>query len=176
MTDIDRLRQLHRRTFILVCSNFIMFLLLFMALGFVAWQSATLISELQRDLAKAEQAVVQLRQKIEHTNVDALMDKVIASAGESIVSSIRTEISQTDFGASFTHLGEKVENSHAKLERISQDLEEANDKLQKLDTAQLAQLASYYVLIGLGEAFTDAAEAKRPSSMPGVPNKSSVAQ
>lgn len=147
-----------------------------MALGFVAWQSAKLISELKRDLAEAEQAVGQLRQRIEHTNVDALMDKVMAGARESIETSINTKISQSDFGASFTHLSRKVENSRAELEQISQSVQEVNDKLQKLDTAQLAQLASYYVLIGLGEAFTDAAEAKRPSSITGKADKSSGAQ
>lgn len=176
MIDIEQLSQQHHRTFVLVCSNFIMFLVLFFALGIVAWYSATLVSKLKGDLEKTEQAVVQLQQKIQNMNVDVLMDKVMARARENMGTSIKTAISQSDFNASLNDLGEKIENSRVNLERISQAVQRTNDALQKMDTEQLAQLVSYNMLKGLGEAFTNAAEARRPSSLAIEPEKSSVSQ
>lgn len=176
MTDIEQLSQQHHRTFILICSNFIMFLVLFFALGFVAWQSATLMSKLKEDLERAEQAVAQLQQRIQHLNVEDLMDKVVASAGESIRTSLKTAISESNFTASLSTFSERIEGSQAKLERIGQSLQEANAKLQKINTDELAKLVSYHMLARLGEGFTTAAETRKPASATIDPDESAAAQ
>lgn len=164
MTDIEQLSQQHRRTFILICANFIMFVVLFFALGFVAWKSATLISKINEDLDRAEQAVAQLQLRIQDLSVENLMDKVVSSAGDSIRSSLKTAINESNFNVSLSTLSTRIEGSQAKLERIGQSLQEANDKLHKIDTEELAQLVAYHILARLGEGFTSAAEARKPLS------------
>ena len=162
MTDIEQLSQQHRRTFILICSNFIMFLVLFFALGLVVWKSATLVSKINEDLARAERAVAELQQRIQYLNFETLMEKVVSSAGESIRSSLKTAINESNFSASLNTLSNRIEGSQAKLEQVGQSLQEANTKLQKINADELAQLISYHMLARLGEGFNSAAEARKP--------------
>jgi len=162
MTEIEKLTQQNQRTFILVCSNFAILLVLFFGFGYVIWQSASLISKVKEDLVRAEQAVVQLQQKIEHMDMDTLIDRVVVSTKESVGDSIKTSISESEFGGSLNNLAERVENAQTKLEDTSESLKAANDKLQKIDTEQLARLVSYYMLQGLADGFASAAEANKP--------------
>lgn len=167
MTENEYLRQQNQRTLILVSINFVMFLILFSGLGYVAWKSSTLITKLETDLAKAEQAVVRFQGKLEHLDIDTLMAKVMQGAKENLGESVKTALNQSDFGGSLSNLSEKVENAQGKLERISTAVQEANDNLRNIDTEQLAQLVSYNMLKGLGEGFTNAAESRKPASFKG---------
>ena len=54
MAEIEQLTRQNQRTFILVCSNFVMLLILFFGFGYVVWQSISLISKVKEDLARAE--------------------------------------------------------------------------------------------------------------------------
>ena len=176
MAEIEQLQQQNHRTFILVGLNFIMFLILFSGLGYVSWQSSMLISKLETDLEKIERAVVQFQEKIQHMDLDALMGKVMESAKDNMGDSIRTALTQSDFGGSLSNLAEKVEDAQNKLERVSEAVQEANDKLQKIDTEQLAQLVSYSILKGLGDGFTNAAESNKPMFKVDENDKSSATQ
>ena len=162
MTEIEILRLQNRRTFVLVCSNFAMLLVLFFGFGYVLWQSSTLISKVKEDLVRAEQAVVQLQQTIQQADIDIVMDKVMASAKESLGESVKSAVSESELGGSLGNLAEKVENAQANLENSSESLKAANEKLQNMDTEHLAKLVSYYMLQGLADGFASAAEANKP--------------
>ena len=176
MTEIDQLQQQNHRTFVLVVINFVMFLVLFFGLGYVAWRSSTLISKLETDLEKVERAVVQFQNRIQDMDFDALMSKVIGSTKENIANSMKTALKESEFSTSVGKLAQKVENAQDKLERIGEAVGEANDKLRKIDTEQLAQAVSYHMLKGLGDGFTNAAEARKPLSDVQEKDKSSVTQ
>ncbi len=149
--------------FVLVCLNFTMLFMMFCVVGYVAWRSAVLITSLEEKLSKAEQAVAGLQDRIQDTNVDALMDKAMASATEKMQESIKTTIRQSDFTGSLGELSEKVEATREKLERTGEAMREINIKLHNLDGEQLAQAVSYNMLKGLGEGFNQAAESRKPA-------------
>lgn len=163
MTEMEKLQQQNQRTFLLIILNFIMFLILFFGLGYVAWQSSTLISRMEGNLEKVEQAVVQFRDRLQHMDVDTLTGKVVESTKQNMGDSIRTALNESDFSGSLSDLSQKVENAQASLEHISKTVQEANEKLQKIDTEQLAQLVSYNMLKGLGDGLSNAAEARKPT-------------
>ena len=79
MTDIDRITRKANRTFILVCANFAMLAVLFLGLGFVVFQAATLVTGLKQDLARAEQQVAELKDRIQSVDSEAAMEKMIAA-------------------------------------------------------------------------------------------------
>jgi hypothetical protein len=95
-------------------------------------------------------------------SMDTLMDRVVASARESIGESIKTSISESEIGGSLNDLAGKVEDAQTKLEDTGESLKAVNEKLQEIDTEKLAQLVSYYMLQGLAEGFASAAEANKP--------------
>ena len=163
MAEIEQLQQQNHRTFLLVCLNFFMFLILFVGLGYVAWQSSTLISKLEKDLERVEQAVGQFQSRIQQIDVDTMMPKMMESAKENIEDSIKSAINQSDFFGSLGSLTAKVDAAQDRLKQIGEVVREANEKLQKIETEQLAQAVSYNILKGLGDGFTKAAESKKPS-------------
>ena len=64
--------------------------------GYVVWQSISLISKVKEDLARAEQAVTQLQEKVRTMNMDDLLNRVMVSAKESMGESIKTAISESE--------------------------------------------------------------------------------
>ena len=162
MNEIEQLQQQNHRTFILVGLNFIMFLILFLGLGYVAWQSSALISKLEDDLNKVEQAVEQFQARIQQVDFDTAVDKVLANARDSMGDSVRAALNQSEFGNALTNLAERVDQAQDRLEHLGDAMKEVNRKLQEIETEQLAQLVSYNILKGLGDGFTQAAEAKKP--------------
>ena len=162
MTEIEQLQKQNHRTFILVGLNFIMFLILFFGLGYVAWQSSALISKLEGDLNKVEQAVGQFQARIQQVDFDTVVNKVLANARDDMGDSVRAALTQSEFGNALTNLAERVDQAHDRLEHIGDAMKEVNRKLQEIETEQLAQLVSYNILKGLGDGFTQAAESKKP--------------
>ena len=162
MTEIEQLQQQNHRTFILVGLNFIMFLILFLGLGYVAWQSSILISKLEGNLNKVEQAVERFQARIQQVDFDTVMDKALTNARDNMGDSVRAALSQSEFGNALTNLGERVDQANDRLEQIGDAVKNANKKLQEIETEQLAQLVSYNILKGLGDGFTQAAESRKP--------------
>lgn len=173
MAEIEQLTRQNQRTFILVCSNFVMLLILFFGFGYVVWQSISLISKVKEDLARAEQAVTQLQEKVQTMNMDDLLNRVMVSAKESMGESIKTAISESEFSGSLGTLAGRVDNVQAKLASISESLKSLNDKLQWLNAERLARQVSYNMLLGLGQGLTSAAEANKPKPAPDIEKKSS---
>lgn len=157
MSVTDPLEKKASRTFILVCLNFTMLFVLFCGLGFVVWQSVTLISGLKQDLVQAEQAVAELRQQVREVDPQVVMDK----AAQSAVEAIRNEFAEAVPGAeALEALAEVPERLAATEEAIVA----IGEQLQGLDSDDLAQRVSYHMLKGLGDGFTEAAEARNPDS------------
>ncbi|MFC1665799.1 hypothetical protein ACFL17_09280 [Pseudomonadota bacterium] len=165
MQEIEQLQQQNRSTLILVGLNFVMFLILFFGLGYLIWQSSTLISKLEQDLQKVEQAVVLFQDRIQGADFDSLMTKVLDKTKVNMGESIKTAINQSDFGSSLHNMTEKIDTAQDKLERVGEAINVANEKLRKIDTEQLAQTVSYNILKGLGDGFTKAADNNKPSAM-----------
>ena len=174
MNEIEQLTRHNQRTFFLVCANFAMLLVLFFGFGYVMWQSASLVSNVKADLARAEQAVAQLQQKIQTMDMDEVMGKVMQRATEGMGESIKTAIKESEFSGTLGTLAERIDNAQDKLGNISESLKAANEKLDRVDTKQLAQLVSYNMLLGMGNGFTSAAEANKPSSLEDEGSKSST--
>ena len=162
MTELQLLQQQYHRTFILVGLNFIMFLVLFSGLGYVAWKSSTLIANLENDLTRVEHAVGQFQAKVQQVDFDTVMDKVLDNAGIKMGDSVKAALSQSEFGSSLTNLAERVDQVHDRLESISEAVKKANETLHKIGTEQLGQLVSYNILKGLGVGLTQAAESNKP--------------
>ena len=162
MTEIEQLQQQNHRTFILVGLNFIMFLVLFFGLGYVAWKSSTLISKVEDDLNKFEHAVGQFQARVQQVDLDTVMEKMLANARDKMGDSVKAALSQSEFGSSLTNLTERVDQAHDRLGSIGEAVKKTNEKLHKIDTKQLAQLVSYNILKGLGDGFTQAAESNKP--------------
>lgn len=165
MTEIEQLTRQNQRTFVFVCFNFAMLLVLFFGLGYVIWQSTSLISAVKQDLQRAEQALAQLQERVQNTNMDDLLDQVVANARDSIGQSVKTAVGESGFTGSLATLAARVDQAQTELRDVSDGLKAANEKLQKLDTEQLAQLVSYNLLQGLGEGFYQAAEASKPATL-----------
>lgn len=162
MTEIDQLRQKSDRMFILVCANFIMLFILFCGLGYVAWQSATLVAAVEANLQQAERAVAEMRNRIEGMDVEVIIERLTASTAEGMRGSVTTAIQQSDFAASLRDLSDRVENAQNRLERTGESIREIHDRLQNINTEQMAQLVSYHLLKGVGEGFSQAAEMRKP--------------
>lgn len=176
MKDIEQLSEQNHRMFIVVRLNFVMLAVLFVGLGIVIWQSATLISDLKSDLARAEEAVAKVREQIQKLDAESLIRRVMAGAKEELGDSIKSAVSQSDFGSSLGRLAENVENTQAKIDRVGEALRETHDRLQTIDTEKLAQLIAYNILEGLGEGFTKAAQANKPDLEPHDADTGSTAQ
>lgn len=162
MNEIEQLQQQNHRTFILVGLNFIMFLILFLGLGYVAWQSSALISKLEGDLNKVEQAVGQFQARVQQVDFDTVVDKALANARDNMGDSVSAALNQSEFSNALSNLAERVDQARDRLEHLGNAMKEVNRKLQEIETEQLAQLVSYNILKGLGDGFTRAAEAKKP--------------
>jgi hypothetical protein len=163
MNELDQLAKSTRRTFTLACFNFAMLLVLFGGLGYVIWQSATLIGKLQRDLDRAERAVAELRARVKEADVDAALAKVVANATANLKQSLARAVAGTEVAGSLRNMSAKLETTQGKLDQTSASVRQLGEKLQSLDTERLAQLISYNMLKGLGRGFERAAEAGKPA-------------
>ena len=69
MKDLGQLQKRQDQVFILVCINCVLFMVLFTGLGYVIWQSATLVNGLKGDLDRAEQRVVELQERFRNMEI-----------------------------------------------------------------------------------------------------------
>jgi predicted nucleic acid-binding Zn-ribbon protein len=160
--EIESLKQKNDRMFILVCLNCAMLAFLFVGSGYVLWQSARIVNELNTDLDNARLGVAELKARMQQLDVDAAMDRVMSDATEKIKESVGAAVQNSELGGPLTELSQRVQGTQEKLDRTSDAIVEINSKLSELDTQQLAQLVSFNMLQGLGEGFTQAAESRKP--------------
>ena len=163
MTELDRLAKSTHRTFTLVCFNFAMLLVLFCGLGYVIWQSVTLIGKLRHDLDRAERAVAELRARVSEADVDAALAKVVTNATANLKQSVARAVAGTEVAGSLQNVAAKLDTAQGKLDQTSASVRQLGEKLHNLDSERLAQLISYNILKGLGQGFERAAEASKPA-------------
>ena len=134
MPDSENLIRNTERTFRLVCLNFAMLLILFIGIGYLLWQSASLVRALQVDLASARQAVRL---------------------------SVSEAVARSDFGQSLADISQTVKTTADRIDGASKSIVEINKQLRAADADAIAQRVSYHILKGLGDGFTEAAESRR---------------
>ena len=162
MNELDQLAKSTRRTFTLVCFNFAMLLVLFGGLGYVIWQSATLISKLRHGLDRAERAVAELRVRVNEADVGAALAEVVTNATANLEQSVASAVSGSEVAGSLQNVVAKLDTAQGKLDQTSASVRQIGEKLQNLDSERLAQLIAYNLLKELGQGFERAAEAVKP--------------
>ncbi len=139
---------------VLVCINFFLFMILFTGLGYVTWQSATLVNRLKDDLDKAEQTVAEMKNQLEHVDTNKIIDQMVASASVQLSESIKNVVQSSN-------LTEPIMQASEDLAATQEIIQEA---VEKLDNVEIANQVSYQILKGLGDGFQSAAESRKPES------------
>jgi hypothetical protein len=161
MADSEQGQRRDQWTLALVSLNFLMFLILFSGLGFLVWRSLGLISQLERNLGKVEQTMVQVQHRIDTLDVDAAMNRLMANATQRVGQSIQTSLDQANFGGSLAGMTQRMENVQARIDQIGEAVRAANARLREIDPDTLAQQVSYNILKNLGDGLRAAAESRR---------------
>ncbi len=163
MTDPQTYPRNVDRTFRLVCINFAMLLILFLGIGFLLWQSSRLVRTLQADLARAEQGIAQLRERVQGIGAEAIGEQLVELLGREIREALPAAVKGSALGESVTQMAGTVEATAERVGEASESIVEISHRLQGMDADAIAQQVSYHLLKGLGEGFTGAAESRRPA-------------
>ena len=165
MNELSTLQSRQNYTLILVCANFVMFVVLFSAFGYVAWQSAAFVNRLKGDVEKAEQTIVELRAQIQQIDTGVMVDRIVASATDHLNASISDAVQRSDFAAPITHASEKIAATEELMKDTGMAIQGIHETIKGVNNEEIARLVSYHVLKGLGEGFQHAAESHRPDSL-----------
>ena len=155
MTDIEHVAGKTDKTFILVSANFAMLAILFLGLGFVVFQAATLVTGLKQDLARAEQQVADLKERMEGMDAEAAMEEAVASAVDALSERFAEAVPDSEALSRLAGVPDSVEATADAVRAVS-------EKVQELDADVIAQHVAYQVLKSLGQGFGEAAEARKP--------------
>jgi hypothetical protein len=155
MSELSHLERQGERTFKLVCANFAMLFILFAGLFFIVWQALSLVSTLKADLARAEESVAQLRERMETMDAEVVIDRAVGIAVASMKEELAAAIPNGDTLKALAGVPEQLEATSEALQAIS-------EKVQDLDAEKIAQQVSYELLKGLGDGFNEAAETRKP--------------
>jgi len=164
MSDFEQLQKKQNKTFILVFINFSLFMILFAGLGYVTWQSATLVNRLKGDLDRAEQTIAQLQSRFQQMDTDVIVDRLVAAASERIGESIREVVQGPHVTGAIVQASEKMAATHDMIEQNVQAIQGIHESVQGLGNEEIAELVSYQILKGLGDGFQEAAETREPDS------------
>ncbi len=162
MSDFEQLQKKQNKTFIVVFINFFLFMILFAGLGYVTWQSATLVNRLKGDLDRAEQTIAHLQNRFQQIDTDAIVDRLVATASQRIGESIKEVVQGSDITGPIVQASEKLAATHDMIEQTVQAIQGIQDTVKDLDNKEIAELVSYQILKGLGDGFQEAAEARKP--------------
>lgn len=165
MSDFELLQKKQNKTFILVFINFSLFMILFAGLGYLAWQSATLVNRLKGDLDRAEQAIAQLQSRFQQMDTDVIVDRLVTTASKRIGESIKEVVQGPNVTGQIVQASEKLTATHAMIEQNIQAIQGIHDTVKELDNEEIATLVSYQILKGLGDGFQEAAETRKPESI-----------
>ncbi len=164
MSDLVQLQKRQNQTLLLVSINFVLFVVLFSALGYVAWQSATLVNRLQEDLGKAEQTIAQLQGRFQNMDLEDVVDRLVSEATAQLGRSIESVVKQSDLSAPMTKISDKITAAQEMIEQTSEVVAGIQQTVAGLDNEAIAQQVSYHILKGLGDGFQQAAESRKPGS------------
>lgn len=154
MDDFSLSSKKQNQILTLVCVNFLLFMILFTGLGYVTWQSATLVNRLKDDLDKAEQTVAEMKNQLQHVDTNKIIDQLVASASEQLSESIKNVVQSSELTEPMVQASEKLATTQKMIQ----------ETVEKLDNAEIADRVSYQILKGLGEGFQGAAENRKPDS------------
>lgn len=164
MADLMQLQKRQNQMLLLVCINFVLFVVLFSALGYVAWQSATLVSRLKTDLNRAEQTISQLQDRFQNMDIEVVAERLVSSATAQLGASIAAVVQQSDLGAPMTQVSAKITAAQEAIEQTGEVVAGIQQAVAELDNEAIAQQVSYHILKGLGDGFQQAAELRKPGS------------
>lgn len=162
MSDFELLQKKQNQILILVCINFCFFMILFAGLGYIAWQSATLVSRVKGDLDRAEKEIAQLQTRFQEMDTDLIVDRLVTSASKQIGESVEKVVQDSSITAPIVEASAKLTATHDAIEQTGHAIQEINETFKGLDNEEIAKLVSYHILNSLGEGFQKAAEAQKP--------------
>lgn len=164
MQDFAQLQKKQNQTFLLVCVNFVLFMVLFAGLGYVSWQSATLVNRLKGDLDRAERAIVELQERFRNMgmDMDVFVERLVATASEKLEKSIRNVVQDIEFAAPLSRASERMAAAQEMIEQTGEAIQGIHETVKGLDNEEMAKLVSYHILKGLGDGFQNAAETRKP--------------
>jgi hypothetical protein len=164
MSEFERLKKKQNQIFILVCINFSFFIVLFAGLGYVTWQSATLINRLKGDLVIAEQTITKLQNRFQQMDTEVIVDRLVTSATKQIGVSVRQVVQDANMNAPIVKASENLATTKESIEQTGKAIQGIHETFKGLDNEEIAQLVSYNILKGLGDGFQEAAENRKPEN------------
>lgn len=165
MSDFEQLQKKQNKTFILVFINFSLFMILFAGLGYVTWQSATLVNRLKGDLDRAEQTIAQLQSRFQEMDTNVIVDRLVTTASKQIGESIKEVVQGLNITEPIVQASEKLAATHDMIEQNVQAIKGIHETVKELGNEEIAALVSYQMLKGLGDGFKEAAETRKPDSI-----------
>ena len=165
MSDFEQLQKKQNKTFILVFINFSLFMILFAGLGYVTWQSATLVNRLKGDLDRAEQTIAQLQSRVQDMDTNVIVDRLVTTASIQIGESIKEVVQGLNIPEPIVQASEKLAATHDMIEQNVQAIQGIHETVKGWDNEEIAKLVSYQILKGLGDGFQEAAETRKPGSI-----------
>lgn len=168
MSELVQLEKKQNRIYILVCINFLLFMILFAGLGFVTWQSAALVSRLNKNLGKAEQTIVELQSRFQNMDTDIIVKRLVSNASEQLGESIRTTLKNTNFAQPIAEISDKIAETQEMVEKGGEAMQMVQEKMSHLDNDEIAKRVSYHVIKGLGDGFQKAADDRLPPVKVGI--------
>ena len=165
MSDFEQLQKKQNKTFILVFINFSLFMILFAGLGYVTWQSATLVNRLKGDLDRAEQTIAQLQSRFQEMDTNVIVDRLVTTASKQIGESIKEVVQGLNITEPIVQASEKLAATHDMIEQNVQAIQGIHETVKELGNEEIAALVSYQMLKGLGDGFKEAAETRKPDSI-----------
>lgn len=142
VSDSSKMERRQRHALIVLWVNFLLFMVLFAGLGFLILQSVALVGGLREDLANAQAAVAEMQARLQNMDPEEVIQRLLTSATDQLDEAIRSSVAESD-------LGETMEA----IQGISESLEGLNPQ-------ELADLVAVSILLGLSDAFADAAESR----------------
>ena len=167
MSELSQLQKKQNQTFILVCVNFILFMILFSALGYVTWQSAALVQQLKGDLDRAEQTIAQLQDRFQNMDTGEIVDRLVTSATEHLRESIGNVVQESELTVPIHQASEKLAATQELMAGTAEAIQGIHETVKGVDNEEIAKLVSYYMLKGIGEGFQTAADSHKPESLDG---------
>jgi len=162
MSELIQLQKKQNKIYLLVCINFLLFMILFSGLGFVTWKSATLVSRLNTDLGKAEQAIAELQSRFLNMDTDLIVERLVNKASEQLGTSIRATLGSTDLAQPIAEISDKIALTQEMVGKSSDAMQRIQEKMSHLDNDEIAKRVSYHVIKGLGEGLQKVADDRLP--------------
>lgn len=162
MSELIHLQKKQNRIYILVCINFLLFMIIFTGLGFVTWKSAALVSRLNADLGKAEQAIGELQSRFKNMDTDVIVERLVNTATEQLGNSIRTTLKNTDLAQPIAEITAKIALTQEMVGKSGEAMQRIQNKMNHLDNDEIAKRVSYHVIKGLGDGLQKAADDRLP--------------